>query len=323
MTIIFPIFFYSLISFSLSDYITKEIECIDKGLYLSFMELENEPVILPCPQTKTLSDNKNDIIWEKLGGDNDQIISIDNGNNMLILKPTQADSGIYICNTKNETYCEMMSLNLTIISDIKSNLDLIAYPQIVNERSTSRMICPNINSFISSDDTIDIRWSGHRRLRNKRFNQSGTGIIIDDARKNDAGYYKCVLKYTYRGKTYDVTRFVKLDVKDMILPPVIRLPEVVSASIGSTLTITCRVSTRPPTDADVFWTGKDNMMYYEYVEDDDDGRIRVINKLYTTDKKRVITSRLIINPVKEEDTMFTCMAFAIHSASKTVTVSIK
>ncbi|AOP31454.1 il-1 beta receptor [Raccoonpox virus] len=238
---------------------------------------------------------------------------------MLILKPTQYDSGIYICNTKNETYCDMMSLNLTIISDIESNLDLIAYPQLVNERSTGEMVCPNINSFVSDNGSMDVRWNGHRRLRNKRFNQTGNVVIIDDVRKNDAGYYKCILKYTYRNKTYDVTRFVKLYVKDKIVPPVITLPEVVNTSLGSKLTITCRVSMKPPTDADVFWISKDNI-YYE--DGDDDGRIHVINKLHTTNKRSVIISRLTIDSVNEEDISFTCMAFAIYSSRKTVTIRI-
>ncbi|QGQ59914.1 Interleukin-1-binding protein [Monkeypox virus] len=63
-------------------------------------------------------------------------------------------------------------------------------------------------------------------------------------------------------------------------------------------------------------------MYYEEEDEDGDGRISVANKIYMTDKRRVITSWLNINPVKEEDaTTFTCMAFTIPSISKTVTVS--
>lgn len=108
------------------------------------MELENEPVILPCPQINTLSSGYNilDILWEKRGADNDRIIQIDNGSNMLILNPTQSDSGIYIYITTNETYCDMMSLNLTIVSVSESNIDLISYPQIVNERSTGKWYVP-------------------------------------------------------------------------------------------------------------------------------------------------------------------------------------
>ncbi|ABF26365.1 IL-1-beta-inhibitor [Variola virus] len=61
----------------------------------------------------------------KREADNDRIIPIDNCNNMLILNPTQSDSGIYVCITKNETYSDMMSLNLTIVSVSESNIDLI------------------------------------------------------------------------------------------------------------------------------------------------------------------------------------------------------
>ncbi|SNB49099.1 CPXV209 protein [Cowpox virus] len=319
--IFLPIFFYS-------SFVTtfNTPECIDKGQYFaSFMELENEPVILPCPQINTLSSGYNilDILWEKRGADNDRIIPIDNGNNMLILNPTQSDSGIYICITKNETYCDMMSLNLTIVSVSESNIDLISYPQIVNERSTGEMVCPNINAFIASNVNADIIWSGHRRLRNKRLKQRTPGIItIEDVRKNDAGYYTCVLKYIYGSKAYNVTRIVKLEVRDRIIPPTMQLPEGIVTSLGGDLTITCRVSSRPPTtDADVFWIS--NGMYYEEDDEDGDGRISVANKIYMTDKRRVITSRLNINPVKEEDaTTFTCMAFTIPSISKTVTISI-
>ncbi|QED21166.1 IL-1-beta-inhibitor [Borealpox virus] len=321
LAILFPIFFYS----SFVQTFTYP-ECIDKGQYFaSFMELEKEPVILPCPQINTQSSGYNilDIIWEKRGADNDKIIPIDNGNNMLILNPTQSDSGIYICITNNETYCDMMSLNLTIVSDTESNIDLISYPQIVNERSTGEMVCPNINAFIARNTEVDVIWSGHPRLRNKRLKQRPTGIItIEDVRKNDSGYYTCVLKYTYGDKTYNVTRIVKLEVRDRIIPPTMQLPEVVVTSLGSNLTIVCRVSLRHPTiDADVVWIS--NNEYYE--EDDADGRISVTNGIFTTDKRRVITSRLNINPIKEEDaTTFTCMAFTIYnSISKTVTISIK
>ncbi len=128
----------------------------------------------------------------------------------------------------------------------------------------------------------------------------------------------------YIGKTYNVTRIIKLEVRDRIIPPTMKLPEGVVTSIGSNLTIACRVSLRlPTTDTDVFWIS--NGMYYEEEEEDEDGdgRINVANKIYMTDKRRVITSWLNINPVKEEDaTTFTCMAFTIPSISKTVTVSI-
>ncbi|AAC99568.1 IL-1-beta receptor [Ectromelia virus] len=324
LTILLPIFFYSSFIHTFNN-----IECIDNGLYFtSFMELEKEPVILPCPQINTLSSGYNvlDIIWEKRGADNDNIIPIDNGTNMLILNPTQTDSGIYICITKNETYCDMMSLNLTIVTDTESNIDLISYPQIVNERSTGEMVCPNINAFIArnKDVDVDVIWRGHPRLRNKRLTQRPIGIItIEDVRKNDAGYYTCVLKYTYRDKTYEVTRIVKLEVRDRIIPPTMQLPVVVMTSLGSNLTIACRVSLRPPTiDADVFWIS--NNEYYEEDDEDSDGR-SVTNRIFTIDKRRVITSRLNINPVKEDDaTTFTCMAFTVHnSISKTVTISIK
>ncbi|AGF36738.1 IL-1-beta-inhibitor [Monkeypox virus] len=132
----------------------------------------------------------------------------------------------------------------------------------------------------------------------------------------------CFRIYIYMGKTYNVTRIIKLEVRDRIIPPTMKLPEGVVTSIGSNLTITCRVSLRlPTTDADVFWIS--NGMYYEEEDEDGDGRISVANKIYMTDKRRVITSWLNINPVKEEDaTTFTCMAFTIPSISKTVTVSI-
>lgn len=56
------------------------------------------------------------------------------------------------------------------------------------------------------------------------------------------------------GKTYNVTRIIKLEVRDRIIPPTMKLPEGVVTSIGSNLTIACRVSLRlPTTDTDVFW----------------------------------------------------------------------
>ncbi|DAA80697.1 TPA_asm: IL-1-beta inhibitor [Variola virus] len=94
--------------------------------------------------------------------------------------------------------------------------------------------------------------------------------------------------YIYGSKAYNVTRIVKLEVWDKIIPSTMQLPKGLVTSLGSNLTIACKVSLRPPTtDADVFWIS--NGMYYEEDNEDGDGRISIANKIYTTDKRRVIT----------------------------------
>ncbi|AAG37697.1 IL-1 receptor fragment [Camelpox virus] len=55
----------------------------------------------------------------KRGADNDRIILIDNGNNMLILNQTQSDSGIYMCITKNETYYDVVKFDNCVCLRIK------------------------------------------------------------------------------------------------------------------------------------------------------------------------------------------------------------
>ncbi|AUL80371.1 IL-1-beta-inhibitor [Vaccinia virus] len=96
---ILPVIFLSIFFYSSCVPTFNASKSIDKGQYFaSFMELEDEPVISPCPQINTLSSGYNilDILWEKRGAENDRIIPIHNGSNMLILNPTQSDSGTYL-----------------------------------------------------------------------------------------------------------------------------------------------------------------------------------------------------------------------------------
>ncbi|AST09381.1 hypothetical protein Murmansk-186 [Murmansk poxvirus] len=242
MNLAFLIYFYYLVLQASSN------QCINKGAhFITYTEFEKEPVILPCPQSKSIDDI---VTWTG----NDNIIPI--GTNMMLLSPLQSDSGIYVCTIKNDSYCDKMSVNLTIINDIKSHIDHVSYPQVVHTRSSIQMTCPNIDAFVSN--TVDVQWKGNHRIRNNRFNiQKGTKFLtINDVRKNDAGYYTCVLKYNYDNKTYNVTRIIKLEVLDKIDRPIIRLPNNVNTSLGNNLTITCRVTTRLSTDVDVFWGGE-------------------------------------------------------------------
>ncbi|QED21286.1 putative IL-beta-binding protein [Borealpox virus] len=60
--------------------------------FITYTEFEKEPVILPCPQSKSIDDI---VTWTC----NDNIIPI--GTNMM-LSPIQSDSCIYVCTINND-----------------------------------------------------------------------------------------------------------------------------------------------------------------------------------------------------------------------------
>lgn len=193
--------------------------------FKSELRLEGEPVVLRCPlvpHSDTSSSSRSLLTWSK--SDSSQLIPGDEprmwvkDDTLWVLPAVQQDSGTYICTFRNASHCERMSLELKVFKNTEASFPLVSYLQISALSSTGLLVCPDLKEFISSRTDGKIQWYKGSILLdkgNKKFLSAGdpTRLLISNTSMGDAGYYRCVMTFTYEGKEYNITRNIELRVK--------------------------------------------------------------------------------------------------------------
>ncbi|GAB1284918.1 Interleukin-1 receptor type 2 [Apodemus speciosus] len=292
--------------------------------FKSELRLEGEPVVLKCPlvpHSDASSGSHSLLTWSRL--DSSRLIPGDEprmwvkGDTLWVLPAEQQDSGTYICTFRNASHCEQMSLELKVFKNTEASLLLVSYLQISALSATGLLVCPDLKEFIPSKADGNIQWykgSIHLDKDNKKFLSAGdpTHLLISNTSMEDAGYYRCVLKFTYNGKEYNITRNIELRVKGTTMEPIpviISPLETIPASLGSRLIVPCKVflGTGTSSNTIVWWMANSTFISVAYPR----GRVTEgLHHQYSENDENYVEVSLIFDPVTREDlnTDFKCVA---------------
>lgn len=292
--------------------------------FKSELRLEGEPVVLRCPlapHSDISSSSHSFLTWSKL--DSSQLIPRDEprmwvkGNILWILPAVQQDSGTYICTFRNASHCEQMSVELKVFKNTEASLPHVSYLQISALSTTGLLVCPDLKEFISSNADGKIQWYKGAILLdkgNKEFLSAGdpTRLLISNTSMDDAGYYRCVMTFTYNGQEYNITRNIELRVKGTTtepIPVIISPLETIPASLGSRLIVPCKVflGTGTSSNTIVWWLANSTFISAAYPR----GRVTEgLHHQYSENDENYVEVSLIFDPVTREDlhTDFKCVA---------------
>ncbi|XP_059514852.1 interleukin-1 receptor type 2 isoform X3 [Myotis daubentonii] len=268
--------------------------CQDRGKHFkTSLKVEGEPVVLRCPQARywlgATASPRGTVTWRKSGSagpapGEDGRVWVQDGD-LWILPAQQGDSGTYLCTVRNASYCDQMALDLRVLENTDASLPAVSYPQdsVLLDRDSER--------FLSVRGT--------------------TRLLIRDVSVEDAGRYSCVLAFAHRGTRYNVTRNISLRVhrKEVETVPVMLSPhQTISASLGSRLTVPCKVFLGGGAHSTtlLWWMANATGIDAAYQA----GRVREGPRLeYSENNANYIEVPLIFDPVIREDltTDFKCV----------------
>ncbi|XP_051008693.1 interleukin-1 receptor type 2 isoform X2 [Acomys russatus] len=250
--------------------------------FKSEFRLEGEPVVLKCPlvphSDASTSPHTPLLTWSKL--DSSQLIPGDEPRMWMeddvlwVVPAVPQDSGTYLCTLRNASHCEQMSVELKVFEDTEATLPLVSYLQILAVSATGWLVCPDLREFIPSKSDGKIQWYKGSILLdkgNQKFLSAGdpTRLLIANTSMEDAGYYRCVVTFTHKGKEYNVTRSIELRVKRTTtesIPVIISPLETIPASLGSRLIVPCKVflGTGTPSNTIVWWMANSTFISTAY-----------------------------------------------------------
>ncbi|XP_076990078.1 interleukin-1 receptor type 2 isoform X2 [Tamandua tetradactyla] len=302
-----------------------EGNCQFYGKYFQISyKVEGEPVVLRCPQMehwlRTSASPHFNVMWHKNGsgvtlpGEEDTRVLVQRGA-LWILPALQGDSGTYVCTTRNASYCEQMSVELSVVEKSEASLPLISYSQILTLSTSGPLVCPELSDFTRNRTDLNVQWYKDSVLLgqdDKKFLsvKGSPRLLISNVSAEDAGYYSCGMTFVHRGRQYNVTRSVKLRVhkKEAETIPVIVFPhQTILASLGSRLTVPCKVFLGAGTQATtlLWWTANNSHIESAYQE----GRVTEGQRQeYSENNENYVEVPLIFDPVTKEDmnTDFQC-----------------
>lgn len=286
--------------------------------------LEGELVVLRCPQMWSWAgvsvDPHVNLTWRRNGSAQlvpaeEARMRVEDGK-LWLLPALQSDSGTYICTVRNASYCGEMSTELRVFENTEASLPFISYPQILTLSTSGRLVCPDLGEFARNKTDVKIQWYKDSVLLdqdNKKFiSVTGTShLVIQDVAMEDAGYYMCAFTFSHGGKQYNVTRNIELRIKQRIeetIPVIISPLQTISASLGSRLTIPCKVflGAGTPLSTMLWWKANNTHVDSAY----QGGRVTEgPRQEYSENNENYIEVPLIFNPVTREDlnTDFKCV----------------
>ncbi|XP_065785774.1 interleukin-1 receptor type 2 isoform X2 [Muntiacus reevesi] len=284
--------------------------------------VEGEPLVMRCPQVlhwESTSAHVN-VTWHRndsavaVPGEEESRVWVQDGA-LWIVPASQADSGTYICTVRNASYCDKMSVELRVFEKTEASVPLIFYPQIIPLSASGLLVCPDLSEFIDNKADVKIQWykdSVPLDQDSKKFlSVRGTRLLVNNVSMEDAGYYTCAMTFAHKGRQYNITRNIKLQVKkrdEETIPVIISPHQTISASLGSRLTIPCKVflGAGIHTTTLLWWTANNTLIDDAY----HGGRVTEGERqAYSENNENYLEVPLIFDPVRREDlhTDFKCV----------------
>nr|XP_048719853.1 interleukin-1 receptor accessory protein isoform X1 [Caretta caretta] len=230
------------------------------------------------------------------------------------------DTGNYTCMLRNTTYCSKVAFPLEVVQkDQTSCVSQSIKPTeelFYLEHTNEKIICPDIDGFYPPSVTPTVNWYRNCVLV-KGFHDrypEGPALIIGIVRSVYKGNYTCIVSYTDNGRTYSLTRTIRMKVVGSpakAMPPQFSSPNekiIYELEAGADLVLPCEVyfTFLKDSQTEVWWTvdGKNT-------DDITDMKIKVSESVSTTELgHKDITRTLTISKVTPEDLKrnYTCHA---------------
>ncbi|XP_006870798.1 PREDICTED: LOW QUALITY PROTEIN: interleukin-1 receptor type 2 [Chrysochloris asiatica] len=287
--------------------------------FKKYFRVEEEPVVLRCPQARSASPHLN-IMWHKndsgrlVPGDEETRMWVQDGA-LWILPALQRDSGTYICTVRNASACDEMSTDLKVFENTEASLPFISYLQILTLSSSGLLVCPELSDFTHNKTDLNIQWykdfAPLDQDNRKSLSLGGTThLFIYNVSVEDAGYYSCGMIFSHNGTRYNITRNIKVRVnqkEEEPIPVIVSPHQTILASLGSRLTIPCKVFLGIGTKSIsvVWWTANGTTIDSAYPS----GRVTEgPEKEYSENNENYVEVPLVFDPVIREDlnTDFEC-----------------
>ncbi|XP_047637306.1 interleukin-1 receptor type 2 [Phacochoerus africanus] len=285
------------------------------------LKVEGEPVAMRCPQVPywdSASAGVN-VTWRRndsttIPGEEKTRVWVQDGA-LWIVPALQGDSGTYICTVRNASYCDEMSVELGVFEKTEASLSLMSYPQIIPMSTSGLLVCPDLSEFIHNKTDVKIQWYKESvpldQGGEKFLSVRGTRLLVNNVSVEDAGYYTCAMTFAHGGRSYNITRNIKLRIKkkeEETIPVIISPRQTISASLGSRLTIPCKVflGAGIPTTTVLWWMANNTHIDDAY----QGGRVTEGQRQeYSENNENYIEVPLIFERVIREDlhTDFKCV----------------
>ncbi|XP_042699797.2 interleukin-1 receptor accessory protein isoform X1 [Chrysemys picta bellii] len=230
------------------------------------------------------------------------------------------DTGNYTCMLRNTTYCSKVAFPLEVVQkDQDSCVSQSIKPTeelFYLEHTNEKIICPDIDGFYPPSIKPTVHWYRNCVLVkgfHDRYPRDST-LIIGIVRGAYQGNYTCIVSYTENGRTYNLTRSIRMKVvgsPNKAMPPQFLSPNakiIYELEAGAELVLPCEVYFTFLKDSrtELWWTvdGKNT-------DDITDPTIKVSESVVTDDLgHKQVTKTLTIPKVTAKDLKrnYTCHA---------------
>ncbi|XP_053311085.1 interleukin-1 receptor type 2-like [Spea bombifrons] len=296
--------------------------------FMGYYFLNGEAAAIRCPafqylqiDSSELSDHSLDLVWTKKYFESVTVESdshLQPNKELLWFFPgVKEDTGVYTCILRNSSFCVEVAMTVNVLDRTEVSLAEIAYEQTAYEDSSSKVYCPDLGDFTDSYSNFQLKWFKDGEPlpeENQKYEllDGSTFITIKHVQKEDEGYYTCKFVFMHGEIEYTASRIISLHtvVPDKREHPVILQPSqnTLASSLGSTLTIPCKVFTGVGRNNPIVWWLANKTFIEEFFKD---GRVFEGPLQETTEADgHYIELPLIFKVVKEEDfsTNFMCVA---------------
>ncbi|XP_069827051.1 interleukin-1 receptor type 1 [Dendropsophus ebraccatus] len=255
--------------------------CIDDGVEFDVEYARvGEPLYALCPLDRLFEKKDFNASWIRMDSQteitSDRQARVHQDQKYLRFIPADIhDSGLYQCVFRNSTYC-IKKIRRVVVFEYNDGL---CYNHTVRFRSQETMLpsltieCKKIDYYVDYRKS-PVKWFKECQplnLDGQRYSIIGKTLIINNVTMQDSGNYTCEVSLSYNGVIYNISRtteFTILDVPEKT-EPVVEFPRnnVIDVELGSSITLTCKVTTIKDEITTLLWTYSGMMMSF-YTEDD-------------------------------------------------------
>ncbi|XP_064020807.1 interleukin-1 receptor accessory protein isoform X3 [Pogoniulus pusillus] len=230
------------------------------------------------------------------------------------------DTGNYTCMLRNTTYCSKVAFPLEVVpKDPHSCVSHSIKPteeMFYLEHANEKIVCPDIDGFYPASVIPTVKWYLNCNLVDgfHERHPQGPRLVIHIVRSTYQGNYTCVVTFKDHGRTYNLTRTIKMKVvgsPNKALPPQFISPNekvIYEVEAGDDLVLPCEVFFTFLKDSrtEVWWTidGKNT----DYITD---SRIKVAQSEETREfEDKTVRRTLTVSKATPEDLKrnYTCYA---------------
>uniref|UniRef100_G1PC44 Interleukin 1 receptor type 2 n=1 Tax=Myotis lucifugus TaxID=59463 RepID=G1PC44_MYOLU len=299
--------------------------CQDRGKHFkTSLKVEGEPVVLRCPQARywlgATASPRGTVTWRKSGSavpapGEDGRVWVQDGD-LWILPAQRGDSGTYLCTVRNASYCDQMALDLRVLENTDASLPAVSYPQVLTVAASGSLVCPELSEFAKNKTDLKIQW--YKSICLLKFRKqllvhltTYAQLLVKGDKVFTFYFYKSVLHYVFMLYCFANCKGIKASLagKEVETVPVMLSPhQTISASLGSRLTVPCKVFLGGGAHSTtlLWWMANATSIDAAYQA----GRVREGPRLeYSENDANYIEVPLIFDPVIREDltTDFKCV----------------